>query len=136
MAKRYRSLSSLGNRIATLAPRFKLPTRERDQSNRDRGRLGRLWRKEVLERDHYLCRMCSTTDRPVAAHEVDHILALVDGGADLPSNMWSLCIPCHRNKTANEVAARAAGLPPPFMDVRPPVLPPDTDDPSDKYRVF
>ena len=134
--KRYRSLASLGTRVPVLPPRMAVK-RLRDQSNRDRGRLGRSMRDEVLHRDSRLCRMCSTPERLIPFDEVDHIVALIDGGEDTVSNLWCLCRACHLAKTAAEVAARAAGLPPPVIDVRPPVLPPsDEEDPSAKYKVF
>lgn len=140
--KRYQSLSSLPPRVPLLEPssRIKaLPKRVRDQTNRDRGRLGRLMHAEVLRRDSRLCRMCSTPDRLVPYAEVDHIVALIDEGEDTVSNLWCLCRACHLTKTANEVAARSAGLPPPVIEVRPPVLPPsdeDDDGTSRKYRVW
>ncbi len=40
--------------------------------------------------------------------ELDHIIPLIDeGGHDL-SNLQSLCVPCHREKTARESGQRAA----------------------------
>jgi 5-methylcytosine-specific restriction protein A len=37
------------------------------------------------------------------AKRVDHILALVNGGADDESNLQSLCIPCHDVKTREDL---------------------------------
>jgi len=38
---------------------------------------------------------------------VDHRLALADGGLDVLSNVWVLCIPCHKEKSAKEATRRA-----------------------------
>ncbi len=47
------------------------------------------------------CYLCGKWFR---AHELqdDHILALVDGGTEHPSNRAWVCIPCHRTKTRTE----------------------------------
>lgn len=40
--------------------------------------------------------------------ELDHIVPLVDGGSHDPSNLQTLCTPCHKKKTAQEARERAA----------------------------
>jgi hypothetical protein len=40
--------------------------------------------------------------------ELDHIVPLVDGGSHEPSNLQTLCTPCHKKKTAQEARERAA----------------------------
>ena len=40
--------------------------------------------------------------------ELDHIVPLVDGGTHDPSNLQTLCTPCHKKKTAQEARQRAA----------------------------
>ena len=40
--------------------------------------------------------------------ELDHIIPLVDGGTHDPSNLQTLCTPCHKKKTAQEARQRAA----------------------------
>lgn len=47
--------------------------------------------------------------------EVDHIIAVKDGGTDDPSNLRLLCVPCHKKVSADQRArwasqARQAGL--------------------------
>jgi 5-methylcytosine-specific restriction protein A len=46
------------------------------------------------------CVMCEAKGRPTAAAEVDHIIALCNGGTDTADNRQSLCVACHRDKTA------------------------------------
>ncbi len=40
--------------------------------------------------------------------ELDHIVPLIDGGSHDPSNLQTLCTPCHIDKTRLEAAARRA----------------------------
>lgn len=43
------------------------------------------------------------------ATEVDHVQPLFKGGTDHPSNLQSLCNPCHEAKTAEDMGYRATG---------------------------
>ena len=77
---------------------------QRGLSRHQRG-YGSKWdvlRAKVLARDKHLCQNCLRTKRPEAARTVDHIVAKAHGGTDDPSNLESLCWPCHRAKTAKE----------------------------------
>lgn len=60
-------------------------------------KLSRSMRIELAYRQEYKCRMCSILLPP--DFEVDHILALEDGGEDIASNLQCLCVPCHKTKT-------------------------------------
>lgn len=64
-------------------------------------------RLTILRRDGYLCQCCRAQGVPTPAKEVDHITPKAKGGTDDPSNLQSLCRPCHAAKTADE--ARHAG---------------------------
>lgn len=45
------------------------------------------------------------------ANVVDHIIPVNSGGAfDEPSNLQSLCAPCHNRKTGNERVSRQGGI--------------------------
>jgi 5-methylcytosine-specific restriction protein A len=71
-----------------------------------KGRGGRPWqrkRNNVLRRDSYECQSCLREfGRHVWADEVDHIIALSEGGTDDESNLEGICIPHHKKKTAEE----------------------------------
>lgn len=72
-----------------------------------RGRGGRPWRRKrdaVLLRDAYTCQHCGYIGTDV---EVDHIVNVASGGSDDESNLQTLCVPCHKVKTAQESAGRA-----------------------------
>lgn len=59
--------------------------------------------KQVRERDEYLCQSCLRNDRVSPAYEVDHIVPLMAGGTDDPSNLECICKPCHRIKTLKDI---------------------------------
>lgn len=65
---------------------------------------------------HPLCVHCLERGRYTAAEEVDHVVALGNGGEDDEGNLQSLCRPCHVQKTAADTGYRprgcdASGLP-------------------------
>lgn len=60
--------------------------------------------------EHPLCVHCEQRGRVSAAAEVDHVVPLSEGGADDDSNLQSLCVPCHKEKTAREQAERFGKL--------------------------
>ena len=72
-------------------------------SRRMRGRAWMSLREQVFKRDSMTCQSCGRiTDEP----QCDHITPLWAGGADVMSNLQTLCIACHDQKTAAEAAAR------------------------------
>ncbi len=73
---------------------------------RQRGRKLQERRAHFL-RAHPLCQACQKAGRLKAACEVDHIVALVNGGEDdFDTNGQALCKPCHREKTAQDLGYR------------------------------
>ncbi|EMD1500900.1 HNH endonuclease [Proteus mirabilis] len=77
---------------------------QRGKSRHQRG-YGTQWDKlrvRILKRDKYLCQECLRAGRSTEAKTVDHIIAKAHGGTDAEENLQSLCIPCHRTKTARE----------------------------------
>lgn len=68
-------------------------------------RGGRPWRRlrqKILERDNYTCVHCGKITVDL---EVDHVVNLAAGGTDDWGNLQSLCVPCHKIKTAKEANA-------------------------------
>ena len=67
-------------------------------------------RNRILKRDLYLCQQCNrdgrTTPLGIKPHDyaVDHIKPKAQGGTDHPSNLQSLCKPCHDTKSLAEAA--------------------------------
>ena len=61
-------------------------------------------RKQILQRDRYLCQHCWRANPPriTQAKEVDHIKPKAKGGTDDPSNLEAICTPCHRAKSARD----------------------------------
>jgi 5-methylcytosine-specific restriction enzyme A len=67
------------------------------------------------------CALCEQKGFVSASTQVDHRLALIDGGDDSDANCWGICDECHKAKTTAEARRRARGpsgtvlpgLPPP-----------------------
>ncbi len=105
MAKRPPSFST---GLKALAPRVRAPAfaNRKLASTTARG-YGHEWSKLrllVLKRDKGLCQHCIRDGQVVKAKEVDHIVPKYQGGPDDLGNLQSLCVPCHRTKTAFEGA--------------------------------
>ena len=63
-----------------------------------------MLRKSILARDCELCQVCFAAGRVTLAREVDHIVSKEMGGSNDPSNLQSICKPCHQLKTQIEAA--------------------------------
>jgi hypothetical protein len=60
-------------------------------------RLSPAQRNQIAARQNYKCDTCQT---PLPVNfDVDHIVALCDGGADAHVNLHALCVQCHADKT-------------------------------------
>ena len=83
---------------------------DRDRGSPDKRGYGTGWRgpgglrEQILNRDRRLCQDCLANGRYTEATQVDHVLSKRQGGTDDPSNLRSLCAPCHSRKTAREDA--------------------------------
>jgi 5-methylcytosine-specific restriction endonuclease McrA len=69
-------------------------------------------RKVVWKRDKGVCRSCGTQcERRNHGWHLDHIQPLIEAQGDLTfwqlPNLQTLCVPCHKAKTALEAGARA-----------------------------
>lgn len=70
----------------------------------DRLRGRRLQRiRERRLRDNPLCVRCTKAGRVTLATQIDHIVALCNGGLDVDENRQELCSDCHRAKTAEDM---------------------------------
>lgn len=76
---------------------------------RDRSRAAQKRNYAIKVRDRWTCQNpeCKAITTEL---EVDHIIPLSEGGSDEDSNKQSLCIPCHRAKSAAERAKVGRGL--------------------------
>ena len=81
----------------------------RDPSPRIRGRRLQAIRKHVLAANP-LCVMCKASGRVTLATEVDHIVALANGGEDNHENRQALCSECHAEKTRRDLGQRERPL--------------------------
>jgi 5-methylcytosine-specific restriction endonuclease McrA len=61
-------------------------------------------RKAVLVRDSYRCQACGIVC--VERAQIDHVIALEDGGSDDMANLQTLCLHCHGIKSRREQRAR------------------------------
>lgn len=64
-------------------------------------------RQRVRDRDGGICRLCSTAIKPAESFELDHIVALINGGANKETNLSAVHKHCHVAKTASDVAEKA-----------------------------
>ncbi len=71
-------------------------------SERIRGRRLQAIRKAHFRREP-LCVHCKAQGRTRLATELDHILAITNGGKDTADNRQGLCFDCHDIKTAKDL---------------------------------
>ena len=68
-------------------------------------RISEPEKKIVAARQQWCCSQCHTMLD--ATYQVDHTVALADGGDDHTANMTAMCVTCHARKTQHENATRA-----------------------------
>ena len=85
------------------------PSRAKYRSTHPRrtrkGNFPEATRKEALARAGNRCEQCLATGRL----DVDHVIAIADGGSATISNARVLCKPCHVAKTLGDLIARGGG---------------------------
>lgn len=59
-------------------------------------------KRSILERQDYICALCSKPLTGAVAVEYDHEIALGIGGADDPDNIVATHAHCHKAKTAGD----------------------------------
>ena len=70
-----------------------------------RGRAGQEARRRRADQ-HPLCVACLAQGLVTPTVEIDHVLALKDGGTDTDDNVQGLCAGCHAAKTARDMGYR------------------------------
>lgn len=93
--------------LATQPDRLRMASTTVSETKRTRGRAWMTKRERILKRDSGLCQACKAAGRLKLAFEVDHIVELADGGTDDDTNLQSLCVECHKDKTERSKRARA-----------------------------
>lgn len=69
------------------------------KATRRSGRSLQRRNRGILSRDGYLCHIC----REPGADQVDHVIALSEGGSDTPGNLAAIhAYPCHALKSEQE----------------------------------
>lgn len=64
-------------------------------------------RVRVFERANGHCQSCTRKIAAGDAWQADHVVALINGGANRESNLQCLCGWCHKGKTAGDVAEKS-----------------------------
>lgn len=75
-------------------------------TTRKRGRGAVADRARIMRRDYGLCQSCAERGHIKQAVEVDHILALCNGGSDADDNKRALCDDCHKDKTRSDLGQK------------------------------
>ena len=100
------AIQTLRSRLRTLdSSRVRVLDRNPEATPRQRGRPW-MRRRTAWLKAHPFCCHCEERGHIVIATEVDHVVPLVQGGADDESNLQGLCSPCHKAKTALEAGKR------------------------------
>jgi hypothetical protein len=71
----------------------------------DRKNLSKRRRFEVFKRDRFACQYCGRTP-PTVVLQVDHIVAVAEGGSDDPQNLLTACFDCNQGKGAVPLSDR------------------------------
>ncbi len=96
-------LRTLKPRLERLpASRIKTLDRRAGSTERVRGRAWMDTRQRWITA-HIACNQCG---RVSLDNQLDHIVPLFEGGADDESNYQTLCVECHKVKTASEMQRR------------------------------
>lgn len=64
-------------------------------------------RLRVFERAAGRCQCCTRKIGPGDSWQADHVVALINGGANRESNLQCLCGWCHKGKTVGDVAEKS-----------------------------
>lgn len=74
------------------------------RARRKREPISKRLRFEILKRDGFACRYCGAT-APGVVLEIDHVVAVADGGETTAGNLVTACFECNRGKSAVPLGA-------------------------------
>ena len=60
-------------------------------------------RFQILKRDSYRCQICGKTANDGIKLEVDHKVAVANGGTNDDDNLWTLCFDCNSGKRVSKL---------------------------------
>lgn len=60
-------------------------------------------RFKILKRDGYRCCICGRDAKDGVKLEIDHKVAVANGGSNDDDNLWTLCFECNRGKRTEEL---------------------------------
>ena len=64
--------------------------------------VSKTLRFEIFKRDQFSCRYCGRTP-PAVTLEIDHVIAIANGGIDEGENLITACFDCNRGKGVREL---------------------------------
>lgn len=70
----------------------------------DRKNIGKRLRFEIFKRDAFTCSYCGRTP-PAVTLEIDHVVAVAQGGDNDPANLATSCFDCNRGKASGDLTA-------------------------------
>jgi len=70
--------------------------------NQIRKAISKRTRFAVFHRDGFRCQYCGRTP-PATVLEIDHVLAVANGGSDAKENLTTACFDCNRGKSATDL---------------------------------
>jgi uncharacterized protein YozE (UPF0346 family) len=57
----------------------------------------------IFKRDSYRCQLCGATASDGRRLEIDHKVAIANGGSNDAANLWTLCFECNRGKGVHDL---------------------------------
>jgi hypothetical protein len=75
----------------------------RDDNHRAPGKI----RQRIFDREHGRCHLCEQPIQPGQKWDLDHVVALINGGENAEPNLKPAHRKCHKDKTARDVAEKA-----------------------------
>lgn len=81
------------------------------QGRPQRKPISKSLRFDIFTRDHYTCQYCGRRAPQVTLH-IEHMVSVVDGGSNHPSNLVAACTDCNYGKGSRSLIAIVAPVAP------------------------